>query len=102
MSNQEIERYYFEKFREVYKLPEGEVIYGDRPDIIIDGSKKIGIEVTNSHIEEGTLPESEQIQRKMRECVLSKAQKQYLERNGKHIEVSFSFDNTHPILNKKN
>jgi hypothetical protein len=46
-SNQEIERYYFDLFRSVYPLPEGQIKYGDKPDVIIEGQRKIGIEVTN-------------------------------------------------------
>lgn len=101
-TNEKIERYYFEQFRKVYRLPDGMVKHGDKPDIIIDGNKKIGIEVTNSYIENGALPESEQNQKKGREDVLSKAQQQYLANNGKRIEISFSFNKACPIRNKKN
>jgi len=38
-SKQEIERYYFEQFRKGYLLPKGEIKYGDRPDVIIEGQK---------------------------------------------------------------
>jgi len=101
MAKKEIERYYFEKFCKAYQLPDGEVKHGDKPDFIIHGNKKIGIEVTNAYIEDGKLPESEQNQVKGREEILSKAKREYLENNGKHIEISFSFSKDKPIRNKK-
>jgi hypothetical protein len=49
-SNEKIQRYYFEKFRDIFSLPQGCVIYGDKPDVIISGARKIGIEITNFFI----------------------------------------------------
>ncbi len=100
ISNKKIEFHYFKQFCQAYQLPVGDIIHKDKPDIIIDGNKKIGIELTNSYIENGTLPESEQHQKKGREDVLSKAQQQYLAKNGKRIEISFSFNKACPIRNK--
>lgn len=100
-SNQEIERYYFELFRRIYPLPKGEVKYGDQPDVIIEGERKLGIEVTNLFLEKGELPESEQKQRPLRKIVLRKAQQKYVNNGGKY-EVSFSFNKTYPILDVKN
>jgi hypothetical protein len=37
--NQDIERYYFEKFRKDYPLPPGTITYGDSPDVIIEGER---------------------------------------------------------------
>ena len=96
-SNQEIEQYYFEMFRRNYQLPEGTVIHRDKPDVILDGKRKIGIEITNFFLESGALPESEQVQRKAREEVVSEAQQIYLRSGGKRIELSFTFDKTSPI-----
>jgi hypothetical protein len=62
-SNEKIQRYYFEKFRDIFSLPQGCVIYGDKPDVIISGARKIGIEITNFFIQSGNLLESEQLQR---------------------------------------
>jgi hypothetical protein len=73
-SNQEIEKYYFEMFRNDYPLPSGNVVYGDSPDVVIDGERKIGIEITNFYHKPGTDPESEQIQNSWRCKVISEAQ----------------------------
>jgi hypothetical protein len=45
-SNKEIEKYYFEMFRRDYPLPIGSIDYGDKPDVILNGERKIGIEIT--------------------------------------------------------
>ncbi len=100
-SNQEIEQYYFEMFRKDYQLPEGTIIYGNRPDVILEGKRKIGIEITRFFLENGTLAESEQRQRNLRESVVSVAQQIYLVNGGKKIELSFSFNKLSPIREKK-
>jgi predicted small secreted protein len=79
-------------------VPHGKVEYGDRPDIVVDGARRIGIEVTNLFIERGELPESEQNQRIIREAVLKKAQQIYLEQGG-IFEICFSFNKDKPIRN---
>jgi hypothetical protein len=84
-------------FRRDYQLPEGTVIHRDKPDVILEGKRKIGIEITNFFLECGALPESEQVQRKAREAVVSKAQQVYFGNGGKRIEFSFSFDKVSPI-----
>src|SRR5258708_5925101 len=96
-SKQERERYYFEMFRNDYPLPIGKICYGDKPDVILEGGRGIGIEITNFFLEEGRLPESEQVQSKAREEVVSKAQRIYQTRNGKKIELTFGFDKANPI-----
>ena len=40
-SNQEIEKYYFELFTKDFILPNGELEYGDKPDVIIRSTKKL-------------------------------------------------------------
>jgi len=82
MPNQVLEQYYFEMFRRDYQLPEGTIVHGDKPDVILEGKRKIGIEITNFFLESGALPESEQV---------------YLGNGGKRIELSFSFDKASPI-----
>jgi len=99
-SNQRIERHYFELFRKVYPLPDGEVKYGDKPDVILCGNRRLGIEVTNFYLEKGELPESEQNQRRIREDVVKKAQQKYMNEGGK-FEISFSFNKEQPIRGKK-
>ena len=101
LTNQEIEKYYFEMFRKDYPLPSGNVIYSDSPDVIIDGERKIGIEITNFYHHPGTLTKSEQIQGKWREKVVSKAQNSYEEKNNRKFEISFGFDKSCPIRDQK-
>ena len=99
-SNQEIERYYFDLFRRIYRLPKGEVKYGDKPDVIIEGKRKIGIEVTNLFLQNGELLASEQNQKRIREYVMHEAQRKFVEQGGKPFEISFSFNSEQPIQRK--
>jgi hypothetical protein len=101
ISNQEIEKYYFEMFRKDFSLPSGTVIYRDSPDVVIDGERKIGIEITNFCHKPGSHIESEQIQSNWREKITSEAQFLYEKQNGKKFEISFGFDQANPIRNKK-
>jgi len=94
------ERHYFELFREFYQVPDGKVKYGDKPDVIIDGDKRVGIEITNFFIERGQLPISEQNQRRIRKDVLKKAHQRYKKGGGKY-EISFSFNKEQPIQNSQ-
>jgi hypothetical protein len=100
-SNQKVERSYFEMFHKDYPLPMGSIIYGDKPDVILEGERKIGIEITNFFLEEGNLPESEQVQRKAREKVISDAQRMYQASNRKKVEFTLGFDKTNPIRDQK-
>lgn len=102
ISNQDIEKHYFEMFCKDYPLPLGTIIYGDSPDVIIEGERQIGIEITNFFLEEGSLPESEQAQRKLREKVVSEAQRIYQTGNGRKIKITFGFDKANPIRDQKN
>jgi hypothetical protein len=97
MSNQEIEQYYFEMFRNHYSLPDGVVEYGDKPDVILRGKRKVGIEITNFFLEAGSIPESEQVQRRVRQAAVAKAQHLYQTRNGGKFELTFGFDRAMPI-----
>src|SRR5947209_3874794 len=89
---QRIERHYFERFRKIYPLPSQSVTFGDKPDLILTGERKIGIEITNFYVTEGERPESEQRQRQRRESVVSRAQALYEGALGKNIELTFGFD----------
>ena len=100
-SNRDIERYYFEMFRKDYPLPPGTIKYNDAPDVILEGVKKIGIEITNFFIEDGSISESEQSQKRLRERVISIAQRTYLAEDGKNLEIAFGFDKTNPIRDQK-
>ena len=101
LSNQDIEKHYFEMFRKDYLLPSGTIIYRDSPDVVIDGERKIGIEITNFYHKSGTVLESEQIQGKWREKVVSEAQRFYQNQNGRKFEISFGFDKLNPIRDQK-
>ena len=94
------ESYYFERFREHYKLPTGRIEYRDKPDVILHGAKKIGIEITNFYLEDGGCTDSEQRQSEVRDKVVSEAQRIYLANGGKRIELSFSFNKASPIRDR--
>lgn len=100
-SNQDIERYYFEMFCKDYQLPPGTITYKDSPDVILEGVKKIGIEITNFFLEDGSFSESEQSQKKLREKVVSSAQRTYHLENDRNFEIAFGFDKVNPIRNQK-
>lgn len=100
-SNKKIERYYFEKFCRCFPLPQREIVYGDRPDIIIHGDSKIGIELTRFYREDGRDINNEQFQNDIRRKVLRKAQAKYLKEGGKKIELSIGFDVNVPISDDK-
>ncbi len=97
VTNKKIEKYYFEKFRQDYSLPEGKVIFGDKPDVVIEGLNSIGIEITNFYLKDGGSVESEQVQSILRKSAISKAQNLYLNDNGRNIEITFGFDQKNPI-----
>lgn len=99
MTKQDIERHYFEMFCKSYPLPPGMIVYGDSPDVIVEGQRHIGIEMTNFFLEEGSLPQSEQAQRNLRDKVVSEAQRLFhaSHGNGNRIEITFGFDKANPI-----
>jgi hypothetical protein len=97
MKNSEMERYYFEMFQKDYRLPEGIVEYGDKPDVVIRGERSIGIEITNFFLAGGASPESEQVQRKARAQVVSKAQSIYQGDSNDGLELVLGFDRDVPI-----
>jgi hypothetical protein len=98
-SNQEIEQYYFDRFRSHYPIPAGQVEHTDKPDVIVRGHKTLGIEIASLYLADGANHESEQVQRRRRDAVLRAAQTKYLAAGGRKIELTFSFDPSHPISN---
>jgi len=96
MNQQDIERYYFEQFRQTYRLPQGEITYDDKPDVRIAGTQ-LGIEITNFYVTAGTSPASEQVQSKLRKFAVAEGQELYLQKGGRNVELTFGFDKTHPI-----
>lgn len=97
-SNQDIERYYFDLFKSNYDLPNGELVYTDKPDVIIRGSQVLGIEIANLYISSGSEPSSEQVQNIRRLEVLDRSQALYLSSGGRSIELTVDFDPQNPIL----
>jgi hypothetical protein len=97
--NQERERYYFEKFRQHYQLPSGEVVYSDKPDVrVVNASGGVvGIEITNLYVQDGSSASSEQVQRHKRLAVLKRAQHLHEAAGGRRIEVTVDFSPEHPI-----
>lgn len=100
-SNKEIEQHYFEMFSKDYHLPDGPITHKDKPDFILQGKKKIGIEMRRFYLEDGKLQESEQRQRDLRKEIVSDAQFTYQEMNKEKIELTIGFDKENPILSKK-
>lgn len=97
LSNREVEQYYFEQFRQDYEMPSGTLHYDDRPDVIIDGPSRIGIEITNLYLEGGDKSESEQVQRQRRNQVLKRAQELFVAAGGPNTELSVGFNPSFPI-----
>ena len=95
--NQTIERHYFEQFRSHYELPAGEIVFTDRPDVIVRGAKSIGIEIANLYLASGADPASEQAQRPRRLQILERAQELHRSSGGRRIELSVGFSPEHPI-----
>lgn len=97
-SNQEVEKYYFQQFSEHFPLPSGEIEYGDKPDVVINGSKKIGIEIANLYLADGSDYASEQVQRKRRQKVVELAQSTYESKHNFKYELTISFNPRKPIV----
>lgn len=96
-TNAEIEQYYFENFRKVYPVPAGEVIYQDKPDVVIKGNKRIGIELANFYADP---TREQQRQISIRQMCVKNAQAEYMP-NGTNIEFHFGFNPSAPINNPK-
>ncbi|KVG35092.1 hypothetical protein WK72_21585 [Burkholderia ubonensis] len=94
---QEQERSVFETFARDFELPAGEILYGDKPDVIINGQRKIGIEITDLYLTDGNDPDSEQVQLRHRDAVVQQAQTLYREAGGRSTELHFAFDFNIPI-----
>ncbi len=99
MSNARKEHHYFEMFRRDFPLPPGVICYGDKPDVIVSGVRRVGIEITNFFLEPGHSASSEQRQRPRRNEVITKAQQLFQKQTGKNVEFTFGFDKAHPIKN---
>lgn len=92
ITNSELERYYFEQFRQHFPLPTGLVEYKDKPDVRIRGDRLIGIEIASLYMVDGANPASEQVQSERRKSVIRKAQNLYLATGGRKFEQTVSFN----------
>jgi hypothetical protein len=90
---QEAERRVLNAFKQAYsKFPEGTVKHGDRPDTIVFGPRKIGIELTGFDLVDGSDPDGERQQSVRRNGVVKDAQRLYNSNGGKPVELTFGFD----------
>jgi hypothetical protein len=96
-SNREFEEECFRQFSSHYPVPPGTVVHQDKPDVIIDGPRKIGIEIARLYLGNGKDPHSEQVQRRRRDIVVREAQAQYLRSGNENVAITVSFDPNYPI-----
>lgn len=88
---QEQEKAVFEMFARHFTVAEGEIEFGDKPDVVIDGPRKIGIEITDLYHADGDDPESEQVQQRHRTAAVEQAQALHRAAGGRSTEVHFAF-----------
>lgn len=98
---QAVEKFHFNLFRDNYSLPPGRIEYGDRPDVVIHGDRKIGIEIARVYKEDGRNPRSEQMQRGDRQKVIEQAERNFLSLGGRKIELHIGFDQNFPITRNR-
>ena len=79
-------------------MPAGEIEYKDKPDVIVHGERRLGIEIANLYLVDGRDPASEQVQRRRRDQVMARAQALHRESGGRRIELSAAFDPGLPIM----
>jgi len=96
-TNQEIERYYLNKALVFLQKPDGELVHGDKPDVVIRGARKIGIDLTNFYLRSGRDPLSEQRQHKTRDKIVREARELYCAGGGGNIGLTVTFDPRNPV-----
>ena len=94
---QEREKAVFKMFARNFALPEEEFKFGDMPDVVIDGPRKIGIEITDLYLADGDDPNSEQVQQRHRNAAIEQAQALHRAAGGRSIELHFAFNFEKPI-----
>jgi hypothetical protein len=101
-SKQETERNALTEFGKAYKnFPEGTIKHGDKPDIIILGPRKVGIEITGFDLIDGGRSDSERQQKLRRDGVTMEARELYLNDGGRAIELTFGFQLITPKRRKE-
>lgn len=98
---QEEEWLAFQAFQKDYPLPSGTVERSDKPDVVIHGDRKLGIEITSLHIADGRDAASEQRQVKPREHTVALAQEIHNKAGGRPIELVIGFDPGCPITDAR-
>src|SRR5260370_9385547 len=88
-TNRDIERHYFEQFRSAYGL-QGVPTYRDKPDVILNSDRTIGIEITNFYVASGDDETSEQRQRPRRARVVSDAQRAHRAAGGRRTALTIT------------
>ncbi|HQT66154.1 MAG TPA: hypothetical protein PLC74_00980 [Acetobacteraceae bacterium] len=91
------ERQYFGCFRQYSHLPDGQIEYRDKPDVILSGKRKIGIEITHLYRQSGSINESEQRQRPLRERIVELAYTHHIDNGVVPFGLTASFNPEHPI-----
>ncbi|QBR04061.1 hypothetical protein [Paraburkholderia pallida] len=96
-TNSAIEQYYFGLFSSHYALPAGRIEYADKPDVILHGERRLGIEIANLYLVDGSDRTSEQVQGHRRDQVMGRAQSLHRESGGRDIELWATFDPCQPV-----
>jgi hypothetical protein len=101
-SKQGTERHVLTQFGKAHKnFPNGTIKHGDKPDTIILGPRKVGIEITGFDLIDGGRSDSERQQKLRRDGVTEEAQKLYLANGGKAIELTVKFRQITPKRRKE-
>ena len=93
-TKKEKEHFWLEHFRKAYRgdFPAGIVKYHENPDVlVIDPARTVGIEITEFHLIDGGLPQSEPQQALRRAGVVEESRSLYLAKDGKDVGFSFGF-----------
>ena len=93
-TKKEVEKYYLEKFSALVNIDSANCEQCDppKPDFIINGEKKLGIEITNYHFIDGSLPFSERVQTARRQAIANLANKMYLENGHRNLKIFLGFN----------
>jgi hypothetical protein len=83
-------------FRQDYPLPSGAVEYCDKPDIVLHGERTIGIEITNSFLEDGSHPRASRYREGLERAV-AEAERIYQQGSAEKFVLTFSFNEKIPI-----
>lgn len=100
-TNREIEILCFELYRSQFSVPVGDVQYADKPDVVIEGARRVGFEIASLYLEHGSNPASEQVQRPRREDALKRAQAAHVAAGRKNFELHVAFAAKYPITDVK-